>query len=206
MQANPRLDGNLNYDFLLCLIQPNPDSTNRHGRAECPHALRAAVCVTGSPHDAIQNNDIAGHTRDREDGTLRKAVKIFGMLGAVVALLAIHSTHWAALQAVAWGKMFVAFAQEDSLTSAIVRTFDGQHPCTLCLEVQEGIAQDQHSRESEAPAPASLGIGEALWEFNVALTPDRALASMEEHPCDLLLHSDFTHRPPSPPPRISVDA
>ena len=135
--------------------------------------------------------------------TLRRVSSILGLLGAVTALLAIHSTHWAALQTVAWGKMFVSYVQEGSVLSAVTRTFDGKNPCAMCLKVREGIAQEKQSSDQKAPAPAPSMTGEALWEFRVASTPPPPLGALEHHACIPLFCSDVMHRPPSPPPRLS---
>jgi hypothetical protein len=138
---------------------------------------------------------------------LRKLLKHFGTLAALAALLAVHSTHWAALQTVAWGKMLVAFTQDESVLSALIRTFDGQNPCTLCLKVREGIAEDQQQQSHPgAPAPNTSETGEALWEFRVALMPPPPLGILEDHPFIPTLHSDFRYAPPRPPPRTLLDA
>ena len=46
--------------------------------------------------------------------------------------------HWAFLQSVAWVGMMVNFSSEGSVKEAIVKTFDGQHPCKLCKIVRDG--------------------------------------------------------------------
>jgi hypothetical protein len=51
--------------------------------------------------------------------------------------------HWAVLQSVAWAQMLVDYAQRDSLSTAVVKTFDGAHPCELCHTVKEGRLEEQ---------------------------------------------------------------
>ena len=46
--------------------------------------------------------------------------------------------HWAILQSVAWLGMTISYSQETTLSVALKKTFDGQHPCKLCLAVKEG--------------------------------------------------------------------
>src|SRR6185503_1214165 len=56
----------------------------------------------------------------------------------VGALVCAIGGHWAVLQSVAWVGMFVKFSQSDPLMPALVKTFDGKPPCTLCLLIATG--------------------------------------------------------------------
>jgi len=164
--------------------------------------LRCAV--RGLPRDALARGEIRCYYNGRI--SLRRLLKHLGTLTALAALLALHSTHWAALQTVAWSKMLVSFAQQESVLSALARTFDGRNPCELCLKVREGIAQDQQHPDSNTPAPTSSTTGEALWQFRVALSPAPPLGVLEEHPFVPTLHTEFQHAPPRPPPRPLLNA
>jgi hypothetical protein len=61
----------------------------------------------------------------------------------VLALAGTIGLHWALLQSVAWMGMVVAYSQDASFTEALVKTFDGKHPCSLCKE----IARSQQSEK-----------------------------------------------------------
>ncbi len=51
---------------------------------------------------------------------------------------------WAALQGIAWTGMLINFARDGgSLTEAMSKTFDGEHPCPLCKAVEKGSKQEQ---------------------------------------------------------------
>jgi hypothetical protein len=64
----------------------------------------------------------------------------------VVATLSLTlGFHWAILQSVAWVGMFVDFSCQGSLTEAVSKTFDGQHPCPLCKLVRAGKNSDGKS-------------------------------------------------------------
>jgi len=161
--------------------------------------------VRGLPGAAICGN--AGtvlHTL--KANTLRNLLKYFGMLGALAALLVLHSTHWAALQTVAWSRMLVTFAQEGPLLSAVSRTFDGKNPCPMCLKVRDGIAEDQREASAPSAPPDTQRTGEALWEFRVTLTPVPNLSTAEEQPAASVLQTQFRYAPPSPPPRPLLPA
>ena len=51
--------------------------------------------------------------------------------------------HWAILQSVAWVGMVINYSQDSSLTVALQKTFDGEHPCKLCKVVRAGKKSEQ---------------------------------------------------------------
>ena len=51
--------------------------------------------------------------------------------------------HLALLQTLAWGNMLVSYSQEASLAEAAKKTFDGEHPCSLCKVVSESKKQER---------------------------------------------------------------
>lgn len=114
----------------------------------------------------------------------------------VVGLLALTlGLHWAVLQSVAWTGMLINYARDGSWSEAISKTFDGQHPCKLCLLVQEGRAAEQQEKQ-----PASLqkkldwGL---VWQPLVFLFEPNHLSLT-----DFIDHfSCRTEAPPTPPPR-----
>lgn len=130
-----------------------------------------------------------------------KTLKVIGLLGALSALLAMHSAHWAALQTVAWGRMILQYSQDVGLVSAIRQTFDGQHPCEMCHQIQAGVADEQKDTQEESERP---GAPEALWEFRLLLTPSPDLRNHEEYQFAATACADFIDSPPSPPPRSSI--
>ena len=50
--------------------------------------------------------------------------------------------HWMILQSIAWCGMVVSYSQHSSLAEALVKTFNGKHPCTLCKVVQNGKKEE----------------------------------------------------------------
>lgn len=65
-----------------------------------------------------------------------------------VALLTLSlGLHWAVLQSVAWTGMLATRVQTGSILEAIQTTFDGQHPCRLCLAVRDGKAESEKGQE-----------------------------------------------------------
>jgi hypothetical protein len=63
----------------------------------------------------------------------------------IVALLAATGAHWGALQSIAWTTMLAENLQSVSLSQALIKTFDGKHPCPLCKVVAAGKNSEQKS-------------------------------------------------------------
>ena len=94
--------------------------------------------------------------------------------------------------------MFVRFAQEDTVTAALEKTFDGKHPCALCLKVREG----------RRPEPRQAVAARADRLPDLALQPEgpglahgvsAALSAAYFSP----FHLDWHVPPQRPPPRPS---
>lgn len=105
--------------------------------------------------------------------------------------------------------MLVSYAQDGTVAEAIEKTFDGQHPCPLCLAIEKAAEE----RDS-TPAPARLPSQATDWlklckDFVPldSLTPpavilaDRSIEALPGEP--VALHGILTAAPPAPPPRLS---
>jgi len=59
------------------------------------------------------------------------------------AMFFVAGGHWGALQTVAWTGMLWTYTQEDgSLLSGVKKTFDGEHPCTMCDSIKTAKSQE----------------------------------------------------------------
>jgi hypothetical protein len=56
----------------------------------------------------------------------------------LVAVFTATGSHWFVLQTIAWGGMLSENLRERPLVEAVQRTFDGEHPCSLCVEISNG--------------------------------------------------------------------
>lgn len=80
---------------------------------------------------------------------------------AALLLSVTLGLHWTVLQSVAWTSMVVERSQHETLVSAVKATFDGKHPCEICLLVKAGKSAEQRSTTSfavqklEAPSQGS---------------------------------------------------
>ena len=68
----------------------------------------------------------------------------------VLVLVLTLGLHWALLQTVAWTGMIIAYSQEDSLSTAISKTFDGQHPCPMCKAIKQGRAEEKKQDQQKS--------------------------------------------------------
>ena len=124
-----------------------------------------------------------------------------GLVLAVLALFTMAGGHWAVLQTVAWAEMLHDYQQRSgSIAVAVGQTFDGQHPCELCREIQAA-----KSNERKGSSPASSVTGDAKLK---ALLADSAILPSERAPAEISfpralpsLGASRTEQPPTPPPR-----
>src|SRR5471030_2084772 len=83
----------------------------------------------------------------------------------IVALLAATGGHWAALQTVAWTTMLADNLESDSVSGALVKTFDGKHPCPICKAIAAGKQSEKKTEFTPElknlefpPAPEKLAL------------------------------------------------
>lgn len=115
----------------------------------------------------------------------------------VVGMCCSFGLHWVALQTVAWTGMFIGFAQKAPLADAVKRTFDGEHPCSLCKLVVEG---KQNEREhDDMPATRVVKKLDAIL-FATATLPKPPLLDLTFTP-EILRADTRAEPPPVPPPR-----
>jgi hypothetical protein len=133
---------------------------------------------------------------------LKKLFHIAGHAACFIALFAMLGGHWAVLQSIAWTRMLVEFSKQDSLSIAMAKTFDGKHPCPMCLMIREGRQQEERQHKD-----ASLIKTEKMQDFILdhrpTLFPFTPAASRDAVPTVPRLRADFVESPPTPPPRGS---
>jgi len=76
-----------------------------------------------------------------------------GRFFLILALLATVGGHWFVFQSFAWASMLVDNLQRSSLSEAVTRTFDGDHPCRMCKQISE---QRKSEKQSDSPAPQPI--------------------------------------------------
>jgi len=111
----------------------------------------------------------------------------------IVALLAATGGHWAVLQTVAWTNMLADNLQTASFSEALVKTFDGKHPCNLCHEISTAKKSEKKSdlpnvaKKLEFVCGRPAFVFSAPGDFCLLTTLTQSVASWSE-------------APPTPPP------
>lgn len=84
--------------------------------------------------------------------------------------------HWGMLQVVAWTGMLIDYSQDNPFTTAVEMTFDGDHPCAICKQVDECLSADLGDAERKAPGkvqktmkPDAL-VGQVMMSVALAIT------------------------------------
>jgi hypothetical protein len=81
-------------------------------------------------------------------------------------------------------------------------TFDGEHPCNLCLTIQSGRQQEQ-AEDKNLPCTNENRPFELLCEVRHAIVPFPPLAAAPAVPTVPHAHAGFIKPPPTPPPRAA---
>jgi hypothetical protein len=114
----------------------------------------------------------------------------------ILVLLAGTGVHWGALQSVAWTRMLAKNLRTASFTEAVSRTFDGQHPCSLCKVIANAKKSE---KRMEFPQP--------LTKFEFPLTLQSLLlvapTSFQLVPFGNEFVEPPSRKPPTPPPRAT---
>jgi hypothetical protein len=123
---------------------------------------------------------------------------VFVRLGHVLLILALLGAtggHWAVLQTIAWADMLAKNLQTESVTAALTKTFDGEHPCKMCKQISAG-------KKAEKKAELPLQIKKLEFVSERPILVFSAPHDFRLAPSLLSELDGLTHRPSVPPPRI----
>lgn len=123
---------------------------------------------------------------------LFRSSKILLALTLAMAL----GAHWLMLQSAAWVGMIVNYSQSAPLTEAISMTFDGEHPCKLCLAVKEG----RNSEKKQSLVKSEVKLDFLCMESVALLAPSFPFTLLSPAETFAFSRSD---PPPGPPPRLA---
>ncbi len=115
--------------------------------------------------------------------------------------------HWILLQCIAWLGMAVVYSdQEGSIVEGLSKTFDGQHPCPMCLAIKDaksgGAGEDpQVPGRPEVKVESKLVpcLGEAD-DWKLAQFPP---SNFGRGPARMGSATDRASEPPLEPPRAA---
>jgi hypothetical protein len=113
-----------------------------------------------------------------------------------IALIAAVGGHWTVLQSVAWVGMAVNYSQDASLAVALKKTFDGEHPCRLCVAVKEGKNQEKKRDSFKVETRLDLVCLAPV----AYIHPNLPFTLLSPPPVNALFRGEA---PPTPPPRAA---
>ncbi|MFN2426729.1 MAG: hypothetical protein ABR587_09835 [Candidatus Binatia bacterium] len=131
---------------------------------------------------------------------MRRFLGKTGLYSSLLAVFLISGGHWMVLQSVAWSRMFAANARTDTLVLAVAKTFDSEHRCGMCHQIQRGRENEQRPTTAIAANSASPRVWMMLPACPQAgsILSYRAIALLAEPTRDI--HAEA---PPDPPPRTA---
>ena len=115
---------------------------------------------------------------------------------ALVTLIFVLGAHWAILQSVAWVTMVAGYSQAEPISEALVKTFDGKHPCPLCKFVAKGKNSERKQETQKLLTKFDFFLSSSL----LVLFPPARDPLHVAHPRSA---DPRSQSPPTPPPRIS---
>jgi hypothetical protein len=125
---------------------------------------------------------------------LRRFIAVF-----VLAALAVgHGLHLPLWQVVAWSGMLVSYSRDNALSEAVAMTFDGEHPCPMCVAIEKAQAETAHDRADGIEQRTHREVPGITAAVVMLATPPVSLSSRPVS--DTLLPAPVYFPPPSPPP------
>jgi hypothetical protein len=111
-----------------------------------------------------------------------------------LALASSIGLHWAFFQTLAWAQMVISYSQNASLSEALVKTFDGKHPCKLCKNIAE-------SKRTEKQSDSDLDLKKFEFSFATSAFIFQAPSFLDNpRPINDSV-AVLARTPPVPPPR-----
>ena len=141
---------------------------------------------------------------------VNSVLRKLGFLLATLALFSIAGGHWAVLQTVAWAEMLHDYTQKTgSVAVAVEQTFDGAHPCELCLQIetakqQEARKSDDKQKPASGQKVAKAGENDKALSLERSFLPVGAVAASLRWDVRADLHAPSRDEPPPTPPPRSI--
>jgi hypothetical protein len=111
-----------------------------------------------------------------------------------LALASSIGLHWAFFQTLAWAQMVISYSQNAPLSEALVKTFDGKHPCKLCKNIAE-------SKRAEKQSDSDLDLKKFEFSFAPSAFVFEAPAFLDDPRPINDSAAALAETPPVPPPR-----
>ena len=114
--------------------------------------------------------------------------------------------HLALAQVVAWARMVQDYSREHGLVQGVENTFDGEHPCEMCLRIAK--AREAEDKQGAEPIKRDKSgilkmMGPAALYEHADFTPYRNNARPQfEDPSARV--DEMARAPETPPPRAEI--
>ncbi len=132
---------------------------------------------------------------------MSRSLKCLGHRLLLAVMLLALGTAPLVVQSVAWGLMLVEYSRTSDFTAAVEMTFDGEHPCRLCREIQKQQKEGEKKQQA-TPTPRDLVLYHVAGV--VSTRPLETFRQPQERTCDVALLVTRTQRPLVPPPRLGA--
>jgi len=120
----------------------------------------------------------------------------------VLALSLSLGAHWALLQTVAWTGMLISYSQVVGIAAGVSTTFDGKHPCPLCLIIKKARGAEE---KPDSQNPESRVEVEKLIAVPAEITLASPNVAVFQHAASLCRPPvEWSVPPPKPPPRAAL--
>lgn len=125
---------------------------------------------------------------------MRSVVRFTTVLVLVLSL----GLHWAVLQTVAWTGMIISYSRDASLSEALSKTFDGEHPCPMCKVIKKARAEEKQQEQKQVKPGSKMDLG-LVWQstpFDFSSDRERISSPNTDAP-------RRSYEPPKPRPRTA---
>lgn len=102
--------------------------------------------------------------------------------------------------------MSVEYSAQDGVVEGLKKTFDGEHPCAMCLAVAKAKQEDRKSAPAQAPnAGKDFKIVKdfSLMETIELPLATRQLIQLAALRPEIMANAQSRWSPPVPPPRLA---
>ena len=173
--------------FLHLQLRANADRTS--------HRSGVTVGVSACEQPGGGAGILSGLGRTVRRGARSRLTGV-GRLLLILGLIASLGWHRGVLQSAAWVGMVVQYSQDGSMAEALEKTFDGQHPCRLCLTLREHQGSDPDTEAQRVAGVPKLDPAHPWQAFELEFLP-----TVTGVPGALFLGQARLEPPPTPPPR-----
>lgn len=74
---------------------------------------------------------------------------------ALVLMLVLSGLHWSLLQCAAWTGMVIDYSRERGVATGLRETFDGDHPCAMCLAIRSARTDEHQQQNGTLSTPSA---------------------------------------------------